>query len=196
MTTIPTPVVNTNRLIELARWLTEQERKRRQGLPSEWNQDVWIRTEHPDTGDRNVQIVHEEDAVLVQGWSCGTAACAAGHISLEDGGAPAFFWGGEVQPVPPPLNQHAWYDDIWEAIGDTISESQMLFGDQVEPIDEHARRALGLDADQANRLFDGSNDWDQMMYLIAAFTGIDRDQLATTVGGDDLPDDPDEDEDW
>jgi hypothetical protein len=186
--------VNTPRLIELARWLTEQERKRRQGLDSEWNQSVWVRTARED-GDRNIQVIEGEQSVLVQGWSCGTAACAAGHISLEDGGMPAFFWNGDVQPVPPPLSQHSWYGDIWDAVADTLSDSQMLFGGEAEAIDAHARRALGLDSDQAGRLFEGENTWGTMVYLISQFTGIPRDELVSLVGGDTLPDDPDGEDD-
>lgn len=61
-------MVNTERLVSIGRWAIGEERKRRAGLPSEWDQMHWLsRSPH-----------------------CGTACCIAGRVVLEDGGVPLF----------------------------------------------------------------------------------------------------------
>lgn len=159
---------NEEELLDLARWLTNEERKSRLGKPSEWNQGAWVTT---DEGDN---VVVEDELVF---WSCGTPACAAGHVCLLDGGKPAFrsLLAG-YHPVPGS-----------RGVAESLSDSVMFFGGRPEPIDEHATRTLGLNADQAAQLFEGSNDWSSMMYRIAAILRMPRDELVTRVGGDDLP---------
>lgn len=174
MTTINDTNVNVNRLLELGRWLTREERKRRLGHDSEWNQDVWIDTNYGN----NVETPAEN----LVAWSCGTACCAAGRIALEDGGMPAFF------------DRHA-QDYKRLPVGgelETISDAQMFFGSRVRPIDEYAADALGLTDDQADRLFAGGNDWDDMVDLIGQYTGIHEDQLAVLIGATDMPEEPDD----
>lgn len=182
---------NVNRLIDLARWLTEQERRRRLGEPSEWNQGFWVRT---DGGD-NVRVIDGGDGLFIEGWSCGTAACAAGHIALEDGGMPAFWWGGDYHDRPPLPGDDGWspLQSSLDAVSETISDTTMCFGGLSESIEGYAQRVLGLSGVEAGRLFHGDNDWSTMMYLISLFTGIDQDVLVDQVGGDDMPD---EDEHW
>lgn len=183
--------VNIPRLLDLGRWLTHEERERRLGRPSHWNQGVWVQTEI-DGDDAPIEVAgkpgHEEQPLFAN-WSCGTAACAAGHISLQDGGRPAFRYMGDIGPVP---FVSEWADDIHDWV-DQLSSSEMFFGGQLESIDDHARRVLGLDEDQAARLFDGDNDWDAMVYHISQFTFIPEDELLVQIGGVDMPEDPDSD---
>jgi hypothetical protein len=129
--------VNVARLLDLGRWLTREERARRLGLPSHWNQSVWVVTGIDDI-DADAELPIEvvgvpggEQPVFVN-WSCGTAACAAGHISIEDGGSPAFTYAGETSPVPPPTNEP------WDWL-DALSSHSMYFGGRLETIEEHAR---------------------------------------------------------
>lgn len=182
---------NIPRLLDLARWLTKEERARRLGEPSHWDQGVWVQTDTDDINELPIDVVGKpggEQPVIVR-WSCGTAACAAGHISLEDGGAPAFIYNGETFPVPP--LDAVEVDDPWGLL-DFLSASQMYFGDRLESIEEHAQRALGLTTYQAGLLFHGDNAWITMIYHISQFTGIPEGRLLTLVlGGEAMPDDPD-----
>lgn len=196
-TTMPT--VNVGRLYDLARWLTQEERARREGRPSHWNQGVWVQTsEEGGPADQVVEVRQQGDQLLIKGWSCGTAACAAGHVSLEDGGFPAFAYGGEIHAEAPGPEHVTWGDgpdDLLDFVLEHVSGSYMTFpGGRVEEIEVHAREALGLDGHQASRLFDSNNEWDDMMRLIAEFTGTRQDVLIGICGGANLPPNPDEDE--
>jgi hypothetical protein len=181
--------VNVARLLDLGRWLTREERARRLGLPSHWNQSVWVVTGIDDI-DADAELPIEvvgvpggEQPVFVN-WSCGTAACAAGHISIEDGGSPAFTYAGETSPVPPPTNEP------WDWL-DALSSHSMYFGGRLETIEEHAREVLGLSAHEANQLFEGNNTWDSMVYVISDLTGIPEHELLVQIGAEDMPVDPD-----
>lgn len=189
MTIDTTTTPNVSRLIELGRWLTKEERERRLGRPSHWNQSVWVDTEaDDDTLPIDVAGKPNGQQPVMVAWSCGTAACAAGHIAIEDGGQPAFIYDGEHSPVPPFHLVEDAYDYL-----DYLSSSRMYFRGRLETIEEHGRRALGLTEGDATRLFDGNNQWEDMVYLIGLFTGIGEDQLPALVGGVDMPADPDED---
>jgi hypothetical protein len=185
---------NRARLIDLGRWLTKEERKRRLGQPSHWNQGVWVQTDTDDIDELPIEVAGKpgsEQPVIVN-WSCGTAACAAGHISLEDGGAPAFTYQGDMSPLPPAFvwNTNDPYDWL-----ETLSSSSMYFGGQLESIEEHAQRALGLENHDASRLFHGDNTWGDMVSLISEFADIGEGALLSLIGGVDMPDDPDAEDD-
>lgn len=192
-----TITVNVARLLDLGRWLTKEERARRLGQPSHWNQNVWIQVDTDDMNELPIEVVGPPSDQQPQRvmWACGTAACAAGHIALQDGGAPAFRYDGMTHPTPP--NERS--DDPWENERsddpldwlESLSGSEMFFGGRLETIEEHGQRALGLDDDQAGRLFHGDNTWSDMVYLISQFTGIRERELLPLLGAEDMPADPD-----
>lgn len=167
---------NRARLLDLGRWLTQQERKRRLGLDSEWDQGVWIRA---------------QSGLMIQGqfaaWSCGTSCCAAGHVALEGGGRPAFY--NEGNWYAEPLRDVNGQPKLWD-----LSDANMIFGNAVAGIDEFAAMTLGLNPDQRDMLFDGDNDWPAMMGHLASILDMPESEVVTLVGGNELPDDPDDDD--
>lgn len=184
------PLPAAERLVDLAKWLTGQEKKRRLGLPSEWNQNTWVDA-RPTTGKLRelVEVEGVNPAALPLGWSCGTAACAAGHIALQDGGMPAFHFDGGFRPMPPSTDETSF---PWEFLSDAV----MYFDGRREAIDDYAARVLAIDDTEVGRsLFEAGNDWSTMIELISDILGVRENVLVTAVGGDELPEDPDYDED-
>jgi hypothetical protein len=189
-------MANVERLEQLAVWLTGEERARRLGLPSHWDQSVWVQTRTDD--GLTIEAVQVGDKIVVEGWSCGTAACAAGHIALEDGGQPAFYYatpgdGHQHHPVPP----RDGHDDPWYRVVGTLSDAYMWFGDGLELIEDHATRVLDLDSSRAGELFDGRNDYRRMVTAICDILDEVDPAASNRVLhlGDDLPDEPDEPDD-
>jgi hypothetical protein len=80
---------------------------------------------------------------------CGTACCIAGKVAAEDGGKPRFPFGsivtGEVL-MPDGTSHH---------------------------VRNYAKEALGLDEEQAERLFEAGNSLEDVLNLIAEFIGTE-----------------------
>lgn len=77
--------------------------------------------------------------------SCGTAACLAGHVVMQE------HPDGRPSPRGAYLSEGAWAYDFWE-----------LFDGTDIPVSHEAARLLGLDEEQADSLFNGSNTVDDL----------------------------------
>lgn len=118
------------RLVELAEWAAAQDARRRLGLPSEWDQGSWL--------------IHDRAGVGLAGF-CGTAACIAGKVALEDG---AF-------PMRNVIEGFTWSDGV-------------VFADGTEVvIEDYARDALLLDYEEADELFRGDNNLEDVLEVVA-----------------------------
>lgn len=118
---------NTERLLDLGRWAIAEDAKRQAGLPSEWDQESWFRK-----------------------TSCGTAACMAGKVVLDDGGVPSINDSGYGWLATMPDGRRMWADD-------------------------YATEALDLPDDDGDEdhLFAGENSLDDVLRIIADLTGVD-----------------------
>lgn len=138
--TATTPQPDVKRLIHLAEWAAAQEARRRLDLPSEWDQNHWLL----NLGE-----------VLTEVAPCGTACCIAGKVTLEDGWLPN-------AAVDSPEN---WTISESEDYVIKVDKSGKPVGD-ARYVPEVAQEILGLTDDQANRLFDGDNDLDDVLDVI------------------------------
>lgn len=130
---------NRERLIRLAHWVSAEEEKRQQGLPSEWDQSMWL--------------------VRKRSATCGTACCLAGKVAMEDGAKPI--------PRDPDTTEREW-SDVED--GNVASRFRLPDG-TVNWVDGYAQRVLGLNDHQADRLFAGSNDLNDVLDVIEDIIG-------------------------
>lgn len=138
-TTIPKP--NVARLIRLAEWAGAQDARRRLGLTSEWDQDNWV-----------MKLDDDETEI----GACGTACCIAGKVVLEDG------W----VPLVAVRHPDDWTGGATDDFVVRVDKNGNTVG-KVELIRDVAIESLGLTDSQASRLFDGSNDLDDVLHVIA-----------------------------
>lgn len=131
-------------LIRLASWVASEDAKRRLGLPSEWNQSWWLSK------------------------GCGTACCVAGKLALDSGGVPAVWDGGHL------VTDRDSAIQLWAEQAPGATSDWILPPDSDQPVDvgDYARDALGLDRDQADRLFNADNDLDAILTVIAEILGV------------------------
>lgn len=137
------PGPSHRRLLRLAVWLAGEQAKKDLGLPSEWNQSTWLRRSRD--------------------LACGTAACAAGHIFLEDGGQPTRI------SASLSVNGGNYTDQIdWVEARDGVDwgRGTLPGSDEEVSVEEYARNVLGLTREQGARLFAGENDYPKMMTVI------------------------------
>ena len=117
--------------------------------PLEWEQEVWSATEPDEDAEAHTFMVKQGTATYpvvatVQEPSCGTTACFAGWaVILGDSAAKLL-----VKPTC------------------GIADEVLLGDGTVSRIDEAARESLGLTRDQAAKLFNGSNDIDDIEAVI------------------------------
>lgn len=129
------------RLIDLATWAAGEDARRRLGLPSEWYQGFWL-TRDPA--------------------GCGTACCIAGRVALQDGGIPVVN-DDNYDALDRETSKREWESS------DSIDATRVWLPKRHEPVDveEYARKALGLSQEEADDLFNGTNDLDAMLREIA-----------------------------
>lgn len=125
------------RLVELAAWAASEDAKRQLGLPSEWDQSGWL-TRRADL-------------------DCGTACCIAGKVTLEDGGVPVMHLGAGSWT-------DRWLTDVRE--GTSATYVQFPSGRRVTA-EDYAQEALGLTDRQAMLLFNGDNELDDIIRVVA-----------------------------
>ena len=71
--------VNIPELRKAVEWVEEQAELARRGLPSEWDQALWVSEVDRYNRQRNT------DGNLIIPAPCGTVCCVAGHVALEHG---------------------------------------------------------------------------------------------------------------
>lgn len=106
------PGVNRYRLIGLAVWAAGEQAKADLGLPSEWDQGLWL---------------------VNRTGSCGTACCIAGKVAIEDGGVPVWNSGSPSAGEPSSTVRLPGRGDVLveeyaaEALGLDDDQADMLF---------------------------------------------------------------------
>lgn len=176
-----TSTINVPGLIELAEWVGVQEARRELGLASEWDQNVWL--------------TRKGELVPVNG--CGTAACLAGRAALAAGWVPAPYayaaLGRRLSDDGDVIEGAEYEADDWESDGTDSSlvsqvtyegngaERRIVAIDDTREVRDVAAEILGLDDEQANRLFEGDNLYEDVMEIIGnliAQSGISAEKLA------------------
>lgn len=120
----------------MTRALVKEER--RQG---KWDQTVWVGG------------LGEADETGVRPVTCGTTACVAGWAVLVDGGlflSDQWVLARPDDPKSRVTRIYADNDELVEATG----------------IEDRARRLLGLDRYEADELFDGDNDYEDVTRIL------------------------------
>jgi hypothetical protein len=166
---------NRERLIELAVWLGGEKAKQDLGLPSEWEQGVWL----------------NPLGIEVNGtakFGCGTTCCAAGRTAIVAGGMPVFrvydcgeneFRGlkrweeltEEERRAATSENGCTTTDDEEVDVCAEPNDSEMAFKKEdgsfeIIPVDDFAKEYLELDEEEAHDLFWGFNDYDAIINVI------------------------------
>lgn len=156
---------NVGELLTLWGWLYGEHLKAEAGLPSEWNQSAWLvnRPSNPVAAQARESVENlngEDNPTLVLPMTCGTVACAAGHVVLEHG------WKPVVQQWHVADGDHeSWsFDNVARKGPDGVIRETS--------VREAAMDILGLDGRQADALFDGYNSIGTMRRLISEYTGI------------------------
>jgi hypothetical protein len=108
-------------MISAYKWVSLQAERKAARLPSEWDQRFWIREE-----------------------SCGTVACVAGHIALNNGGKP-------------------FTDDSWGAF--------VRLNGVERRVSEVAAETLGITPDQAEVLFYYRNSIHDLRHMMSTLVG-------------------------
>jgi hypothetical protein len=93
-------------------------------------------------------------------WRCDTAMCFAGHAAVLAGGV----W---VDSYP--------YEDEYMVAEDADDDSFLQGPDGNIHVEYRAQRVLGLDAEQADRLFSSFNDLDQIRAIVAELCAPEAD---------------------
>lgn len=140
---------DTEYLANLLAWAEEENEKLERGESSEWDQGNWI------TLPFEYSLLDGRSEDLLASVPCGTACCIAGKVALEAGGRPAVVGIGT---------------DFPHYAGSLVN---MPDGTKVG-VDEFAARRLGITGDQAEVLFSGSNDIEDLRLIIGALIANPR----------------------
>lgn len=139
------------RLVHLAAWAAGEDAKRRLGLRSEWYQGTWF---HVAPG-------------------CGTACCIAGKVALEDGAVPVIT-DDDGELVGPKRAAKLWNGPLSKLVDYDLDGEGVYPPGSTEPVEvaNFAQEALGLTGPQAMALFDGSNDLEDVLRVVAALLDV------------------------
>lgn len=171
----PTTTINVKAVQELAMWLGREYGKQLAGMPSEWNQGVWI----------GPKFVESEDGSGT--GICGTNACAAGHVALANGGRFLVVPEGTYLPeagledaekIIDPADLASLEIDPDELTSRINFDRIVTPAGELMPVSEYATRVLGLNLMEREDLFSGGNDFDSMMRFIGQI--LDRAKKETT----------------
>jgi hypothetical protein len=140
------PVIkpDTEYLASLLAWAEDENEKRKRGERSEWDQGNWITLPASFNG-----LLDDHPGVPLVSLPCGTACCIAGKVALDAGGLPALVGAGTSAP---------------HYAGSIVD---MPDGTKVG-VDTFAAERLGITVDQAEVLFSGSNDIEDLRLIIGA----------------------------
>ncbi len=123
--------------------------------PKQWNQTDWYKVVNTITGD---ETYISETTTVKELNSCGTAMCFAGHVALAAG-----------FPNPPVVqkddDEDTWHRKVIDEKGEVDYEFVSSF----------AARRLGISFSQADALFAGDNNLEDLEFIVAllhAFPGM------------------------
>lgn len=154
METTSSSLTNEQRqvLIQLAMWAGAEDVKRRLGMPSEWNQGSWFGRQ-------------------VKDGSCKTTCCIAGKAALMAGATPVLIdgYGDDVRKAK---SRKFLEDAAYDIDGERVWVPGRA---EAEDVEGFAAERLGLDWTQANKLFHGDNDLDDVLTAIAGILGVPLD---------------------
>lgn len=148
-------MANTERLLEVGRWAIAEQKKKDQGLPSEWDQAHW----------------------LAQGaaYHCETACCIAGRVVLQDGGVPKWELGndGIAGRLTARFTGFAELDGTEVHVENYAAETLGITADdRDDELADFLDERFGEDI-LATHLFDPDNDITHVLAIIEFYTGVD-----------------------
>ena len=136
--------------------------------PRTWKQGAWFQTLDTETGVEKYVVKIETVEELN---SCGSSFCLAGHVAIRTG-----------FPAPPLKNTQEW-------------ERKVDGKDYPEPVSTFAANQLGINANQAEALFEGNNtlkDLKRMAILLKINPEVSFYDLEDVRNIDDYDDEDDE----
>lgn len=130
--------LDRKRLVDMVAWVAGEHAKLQLGLPSEWYQGAWLK---------------RANTLATTEGGCGTACCFAGKVAIADGGVPVVNELGD-----------------WDRMREGMDTGRVVFPD-LDPekevsVSEYARDVLGLTERQADRLFAGSNTYEDIVAVV------------------------------
>lgn len=151
-------MANTERLLEVGRWAIAEQKKKDQGLPSEWDQAHW----------------------LAQGaaYHCDTACCIAGRVVLQDGGVPKWELGnyGVAGRLTARFTGFAELDGTEVHVENYAAETLGIQVDdngiEDDGLTEFLEEEFGEDT-LITHLFDPDNQLVHVLAIIRFYTGVD-----------------------